>query len=496
MPLLYSLKRERPFRNFVSGFVAGMVTYLGLLYWVVVAMNKYGGLNIYLSLLALLLLACYLALYTGIFTLSVSFFREKAGIPFYVSAPLVWVLLEYLRGIVITGFPWSYLAHSQHRFLGLIQIVSVTGTYFISFLIVAVNAILLRIAEDFGRYSFGNPPRGGYREGSGKAKKDRLFIGYTSLVVVLLVLSLAYGTAILRSENPGREGPTAAIVQGNITQDVKWDEASRLNTVRTYVKKTVEETRGVDLVIWPETAIPFLLDQEIHLDGAMRRLPVLLGASLLFGTVSRDAVGRFYNSARILDRTGRTAGMYHKVHLVPFGEYTPLRQYLPFLEKMSISGGEFFPGDSHKPISTDLGGIGLLICYEGLFPAITSRTVRAGAQVLVNLTNDAWYDHTSAPYQHLMFYVFRAIETDRYVLRAANTGISAIIDPRGHILAKTTIFKETVLKGSFQMRTGTTFYVRHGDYFVLLVLATLIGALILSFHRKKKLKTQTQPSQN
>ena len=126
-------------------------------------------------------------------------------------------------------------------------------------------------------------------------------------------------------------------------------------------------------------------------------------------------------------------------------------------------------------IKTDIGNIGILICYEGAFPYITIETVREGAQVLVNLTNDAWYDRTSAPFQHFAFYIFRAIETDRYLLRAANTGISAIIDPKGRVDAKTSIFTEEILKGSFAMKDTKTFYVRYGDYFILLAFLAACG---------------------
>ena len=158
-----------------------------------------------------------------------------------------------------------------------------------------------------------------------------------------------------------------------------------------------------------------------------------MNATILFGTISKNKSGRYRNSSYVIGKTGDTIGVYSKVHLVPFGEYTPLLSYLPFLEKLTAAGGDFVPGDGHRPIKTDIGNIGILICYEGAFPYITIETVREGAQVLVNLTNDAWYDRTSAPFQHFAFYIFRAIETDRYLLRAANTGISAIIDPKGRV---------------------------------------------------------------
>jgi apolipoprotein N-acyltransferase len=156
---------------------------------------------------------------------------------------------------------------------------------------------------------------------------------------------------------------------------------------------------------------------------------------------------------------------------------------------LTAAGGDFVPGDGHRPIKTDMGNIGILICYEGAFPYITIKTVREGAQVLVNLTNDAWYDRTSAPFQHFVFYIFRAIEADRYVLRAANTGISAIIDPKGRVDVKTPIFTEEVLKGSFAMKDTKTFYVRHGDYFILLAFLVIVIAAIAGWQRKSVKRT-------
>ena len=204
----------------------------------------------------------------------------------------------------------------------------------------------------------------------------------------------------------------------------------------------------------------------------------MLSTHLLFGTLSRDVQGRFYNSAYVYGKKGEFVGRYDKAHLVPFGEFTPLRDYFPFLEKISVATGDFFSGSGHEPIATALGKVGVLICYEGTFPYITIDAARRGAQVFVNITNDAWFGRTSAPYQHLAFYTFRAIETDRFVLRAANTGVSAIIDPRGRIIARTDIFTRTVLKGTFAMRDGQTFYVRYGDYFVLLCVVMLAGLIL------------------
>jgi apolipoprotein N-acyltransferase len=460
IPFLSSIDKDNLRFSFFSGYVTGVVSYLGLIYWVIIAMNRYGGINIPLSALILLLFVLYLSCYTGLFALSCAWLEKRFAVPVYVSSPLTWVLLEYVRGFLMSGFPWSFLAHSQHNFLSFIQVVSITGTYFISFLIVAVNAIFFSLWR----------------------RKKISFI-YIACIVVLCATTLIYGFVSLagKSETPRKK---VAIIQGNIRQDVKWDETFKIMTIKKYVQMTQQSGKTADLIVWPETAMPFIFDEEIYANKYVKALPSDVNATLLFGTISKNKSGRYRNSSYVIGKTGETTGVYSKVHLVPFGEYTPLLTYLPFLDKLTAAGGDFVPGDAHRPIKTDIGNIGILICYEGAFPYITIETVRAGAQVLVNLTNDAWYDRTSAPFQHFAFYIFRAVETDRYLLRSANTGISAIIDPKGHVDAKTPIFTEEILKGSFAMKDTKTFYVRHGDYFILLVFLALLIAVIVGWRRR------------
>lgn len=456
IPLLYAIDQEDCRSAFRSGFICGLISFIGLVYWIVIAMNRYGGIHIWLSCLILLLLALYLSLYTGFFALAVSYLKKRLTLPAYLSAPIIWVLLEYVRGFLFTGFPWSFLAHSQDRFLHFIQVVSITGTYFISFIIIAVNCTIYNVI-----------------------RRRPLSPVFVSIIIFLFAGSLIYGFGELGKKEEGTF--QTAIIQGNIRQDVKWDEAFKISTIRTYYQKTLEGARNADLIIWPETAMPFIFENEIYASQYIKHLPLHLQSSLLFGTVSRDRSGRHHNSVYVIDKRSETVGIYSKVHLVPFGEYTPLARYLPFLEKLTATGGDFFPGEGHQPLHTQAGKIGMLICYEGIFPSITNETVRNGAQVLVNITNDAWYERTSAPFQHFAFYVFRAIETDRFLLRSANTGISAIIDPKGRIQAQTPIFVETVLRGSFSLKDTKTFYVRYGDYFILILLAALITLCTAKF---------------
>ena len=479
IPLIHSLKTNNIRHNFLMGFIAGVVSHTGHIYWVVIAMNRYGGIDIYTSVLIMLLLVLYISLYIGCFTASSSYLESKLSIPLFLSAPFIWVILEYIRGIFLTGFPWSFLAHSQHNFLTLIQVASVTGTYFLSFLIVAINFILYRLFIVFYRKIQGS-------DSKLKTQNSKLKIGFIVYAVIILALfaaSCIYGYNRLQATETGNL--KAVIIQGNIRQDVKWDESFKTRTINTYLQKSGEAGRNADIVIWPETAMPFVFDDAIHVNRFIKEIPAALQTSLLFGAVSKDKKGRYRNSAYVYGNDGMLAGSYSKVHLVPFGEYTPLISYFPFLLKLTAAGGDFVPGESHKPIATPLGKIGILICYEGAFPSITVETVQKGAQVLVNLTNDAWYDRSSAPYQHLVFYIFRAIEADRYVLRAANTGISTIIDPRGRIKEQTDLFVESAFAGAFSLKTEKTPYVTYGDYFILFSFLCLLTACASKMLRYK-----------
>jgi apolipoprotein N-acyltransferase len=458
VPLLRAIDSDDLLLSFKRGFAAGVVAWLGIVYWVVVAMNSYGGINIPLSVLILLLFALYLSLYMALFTVSCAYLEKRTSVPVYLLAAPVWVVFEYARGAVMTGFPWAFLGHSQYNFLPLIQVASVTGTYFISFLIVAVNGIILSLF----------------------ARKSVSFV-WTGVVAVLVASSLAYG--FVRLQHRDAEPFRTAIVQGNIGQDVKWDDAFKMMTVSKYYRLSFGLAQDSDLIIWPETAMPFIIERDVHAHKYVRAVPAMLRSRLLFGTVGLGTDGKLLNSVHYVDGEGRTAAIYNKVHLVPFGEYTPIVSYFPFLAKITAIGADFIPGEGHAPVATDAGRVGILVCFEGIFPYITNKTVREGAQVLVNVTNDAWYNRTSAPFQHFAFYVFRAIETDRYLLRAANTGISAVIDPRGRVRGKTPIFTEEVLRGTYALKDTMTFYVRYGDYFIILCLIFLAGMVVAGMYR-------------
>jgi apolipoprotein N-acyltransferase len=257
---------------------------------------------------------------------------------------------------------------------------------------------------------------------------------------------------------------------------MKWGKEMAAIITARYCSLTARE-RDADLVVWPETALPFVFEDASWARQMVEQASSQLKGYLLLGAFSRED-DRFYNATFML-RHGRVTGLYRKVHLVPFGEYTPFLRYLPFREWVKRHVAELSSGEGHNPLKMLSGNVGVLICYEGIFPAISRKTVKNGAQILINVTNDAWYDRSSAPYQHMAFYVFRAVETDRFVLRAANTGISAIIDPRGRLIQRSRIFEETAVRGRFSFRSTETFYVRYGEWFLLLCLFYLLIILLV-----------------
>jgi apolipoprotein N-acyltransferase len=267
-----------------------------------------------------------------------------------------------------------------------------------------------------------------------------------------------------------------AVIQGNIDQSIKWNPRFQAKTLQIYRCLSRSTSRfAPQLLVWPETAVPFFFQDRSDLSRLVAETSKELGADLIFGSPAYHQNGAaiaYYNRAYHLPPEGGSAGYYDKVHLVPFGEYVPLQEFFPFIHRLVIAAGDFEPGETVTPLKLPFTSAGILICFEIIFPELARMQAQNGAHVLVNLTNDAWYGMTSAPYQHLSMAVFRAVETKRPLIRAANTGISAFINPLGRILDQSDIFTEAVLERELILPTtvSPTFYVRFGDVFALLAL--------------------------
>jgi apolipoprotein N-acyltransferase len=390
------------------------------------------------------------------------------SLPYFLTAPLFWVALEYVKSFFLSGFPWENLGHSQYNRLHLIQISDIFGVYGLSALIIAVNCVLFEVWETILRH---------------RAFAWKPFFG----VALLIVGSLAYGTwRIEKIDMAANTAPKRAIalVQGNVDQSVKWLPSFQHETLQHYgsLSAAALET-GPDLIIWPETALPFyfLHDEKLTEEA----LEVVRGSKtyFLFGSPSFRRTGkrtRYYNSAYLVNPSAKVMGKYDKVHLVPYGEYVPLKRYFPFLGKMVEAVGDFDSGNEGQVLSWGDERIGVLICFEAIFPELARSMVKNGAQLLINITNDAWFGRSSAPYQHLSMVVFRAVENHLAVARAANTGISAFVDPVGRLLDETPLFEETIRTRSLPVMNHESFYARHGDIFaigcILISLLIWVGA--------------------
>ena len=455
--------------GFRLGFIAGLAHYLSLMYWLVHTMTAYGGLSWTLAIPILFLLAAYLALFPAVFAWLVTCFHPAPLISL-ILIPLTWTSLEFIRSFLFSGLPWGFLGYTQFKQLPLIQMADILGVYGISFLILFVNVGIFQGICFFGNEKwFGRPV-------SGKS-----FLASTIFLIIAIISTLGYGRMRIRTIDAlvNHSGSrTIAAIQGNIAQDVKWDSAFALSTVLKYLRLSTRfrETRP-DLVVWPESATPFYLTREPVLTRVVLDGIKTTGTDFLIGSPSfAENNGRliYHNSAFLIDKTGRLVTRYDKAHLVPFGEYVPFKKYLPFVGKIVAQVGDFVPGPMGETVLWRGHRIGILICYELIFPELARRQVENGAAFLVNLTNDAWYGRTSAPYQHFSMAVFRAVENRRALVRVANTGISGFIDPAGRISQPTNLFEATAIRQSIPLVSIKTGYVRAGYRFPHACLVVLV----------------------
>jgi apolipoprotein N-acyltransferase len=466
IPLLLALHTtDKPFKAAFWGFLAGIVFHIGLLYWISQVIVMYGYLPIYIGISAMILLSFCLSLYFALFSAALVFLRNK-GFSEIVTAPLLWTCLEFIKSNIFTGFPWENLAYSQYQYLTIIQITDITGIYGLSFVVVFVNVLLFDLIA--------------------QRQNGKMILSELTSGCIILALLVGYGTFSLNRVNTElktAEALEVSLIQGNIDQNIKWNPQYQEASIEIYKNLSlVKAPVGRGLIVWPETATPFFFQDLFDLSVSVRAIPRLSSDWLLFGSPSYVEEGSrtFYmNSAFLLSPDGKIAGKYDKVHLVPYGEYVPLRNFFPFINKLVAGIGDFRKGEGNNPVKFGNHFLGILICYEGIFPELSREYKEKGANLLVNITNDAWFGRTSAPYQHLSMTVFRAVENRTFFLRSANTGISAIISPSGKIIKKTGLFERTILRGSVKLLDRKTIYALYGDIFVYICLIFL-GVIFIS----------------
>lgn len=472
VPLLYTIEGKRTYPSFKLGCLTGIVSFLGIIYWIVVAVHTYGNIPLIPSVFILLLLVAYLSLFIGAFALLTRFVQMRSGVQTFLFAPFLWVALEYLRSFLLTGFPWANLGYSQYLNLPFIQMADVTGPYGLSFVILLVNVALLSVLQQWPKKIF--------------PLKEAL------TAAILLLGFLIYGYVRMgivdrqMTQNPPLK---IGLVQGDIDQSIKWDKHFQLETLTIYEKLSLGVAQDKpDLIIWPETATPFFFQDAKEYQPLVLDVPKKTNAFLLFGSpsykVDRTKVNH-YNSAYLVSPSGEVTGKYDKLHLVPFGEYVPLQDLLFFIGSLGEGIGDFKSGKEIYNFSLPQAKFGVLICFEIIFPDLCRRFVKKGANFLVTITNDAWFGRTSAPYQHFSMAAFRAVENHVFVVRAANTGITGIIDPKGKILKEAGIFERVTMNGKIHLSNQKTFYTLYGDVFAWACSAFSILLLAFALTRKR-----------
>jgi len=437
VPLLLVARHCRPRRALRWGFAAGGVFWLAALSWLL-TLSRTGG-PWPLVMLGWILLAAYCALYTGAFAGLVAWMAARtrdwppaaAQACFLVATPVLWVGLEFSRSVLFTGFPWNALGVSQYRNVAIVQLAAWGGVYAVSALLVFVNAALtlmaLRVANAFRR-----------------RRQSRISVALAAGLVVW-ALCTAGGMRAVRRIDAQRGAATEVVVaalEPAVPQLKKWPP--RFATmIQDRLRRGTELAAGprTDLVVWPETAVPGAVGGDPRTAAFIRDMaghgtPILAGA-MEEAVVNGDTV--LYNSSFLFLPDGRVADRYRKMHLVPFGEYLPFEDRVPWIKNLAPLGFSCRPGRRMTVFALPVASapepvaFSVLICFEDTMPDLARRAARAGARFFVNQTNDAWFDGSAGPEQHLSHCVFRCVENRLPAVRCANTGVTAFIDRAGRI---------------------------------------------------------------
>jgi len=493
-----------PWQGFLLGYVCGILWFAGTCYWIFDTMHRYGGLPVPTAVLALILFCMYVGLYHGLFGLLLALvagwnsdrllaslkpeaaklgglrsIQRAASIRrALASAPFLWVAVELAR-TRITAFPWELLGYSQTANFALTRITTIVGVYGLSFEILLVNSVFAA--------AFLAP----------KERRKWLLAAACGAAAVLQAGQLLAPPPVASDHTALLVQPNIPIQEGGMwTKEYFQATLQDLSALSLHPPgdgiagdKSVSEksSRHFDLIVWPESPSPFYTSDILFRDAVsslarQAQTWVVAGSIGITPAIHNEGPGsQIFNSAALVSPAGEWVGRYDKMHLVPFGEYLPFPQLFAFAGGLTKEVGEFQRGVSRTPL--DAGGqkLGLFICYESIFPDEVREGPLQGSDVLVNISNDGWYGDSGAWKQHLQQTQMRAIENDRWLLSATNTGMTASIDPYGRIVAAVPRKERTALAAPYALVSGTTFYTRHGDWFAYLCAIISAGVIVARF---------------
>jgi len=482
-PLIYALLRGRggegelvdsegrslrPFtlwQGFLVAWFSGVLWYLGTCYWIYPVMNIFGGLNGVISFLLTLAFSLLMGLHHGVFGLLVVYMSRRSSFgnrrPLFL-APFFWVAVELARDRII-GMPWNPLGGAQVDNVPFARIAEVTGVYGLSFAVMLVNCAFVAGMLLFGR------------------RRLNLLISASAAAIALQM-------GVFAKQEPFPSSKQAVLVQENvpILDPATWTPQFYDQTIGSLEQLSVAYSKETQahpgLIIWPESPAPFF-ENDPRLQHWLSAIAQDTESYLVVGgvAVARTDPGsskqKIYNSALVIDPSGRQIGRYDKIHLVPFGEFVPFQDLLFFASKLTREVGDFARGTERKVFDMNGTRYGVLICYESIFSDEVRQFAANGAQVLINISNDGWYGETGAPYQHLQMARMRAIENHRWLLIATNNGVTASIDPYGRVVKKAERNIRTAITVPYAPQSETTFYTHNGDIFayICVIISVVAG---------------------
>jgi len=435
------------------GWIAGTAGNVPLYYWIAYTIAVQGKLGWALGALAAFLVSAYVGAYFSVAAAAAHRLEARFGERGLWLFPAVWTGVEMARAHLFSGFPWMLLGYSLAGSATMRQAADLAGDHGLSFLL-ALTGVSVFLA--------------GERLSGGFSARAAIPLIPGGAALLFLVLYGRAGTAVPAAPAAPDPEVKVAIAQGGIDQSVKWEPGNQAATLEVYGELTRKAGEaGAQVVVWPETAAPFFYGWEGELSRRLDAIVAKEGVPVIFGAPWYDPAGggKFYNSVFHMDARGVVLERYDKRHLVPFGEYVPLRSVLFFLTKLTQGEEDFSSGTG--PALFRVGGrlVAASVCYEALFPSLVREGVRGGAAWLVNVTNDAWFGDTVAPHQHLAMARMRCVEFRRPMVRAANSGISAVIGRDGGIDASLGLFRRGVLIAGVRPATGETVYAKTGEIF-------------------------------